>query len=157
MDETTRALIDSITVTSDAPIRINDKYSCTVFYDCVRLCPNDLARLAAHAMGHDPEPDFDVAVGLAYTGIFFAAAIAGGRQVAILTPEGSLSGVSVQGKKVVLVDDVIASGGRLRQSERLISQLGGRVVAFACIIDRSDGRFAGGSQPLWSAYQTTMG
>ena len=37
-----------------------------------------------------------------------------------------------------------------------IRSLGGAVVGFACIVDRSDGKVGSDKQPLWSAYQTDM-
>lgn len=156
MDETTRAAIDAITVSFSEPRKIPSGQVCSVFYDCVRLSPNDLARLAAHAVGHLPEESFDVAVGIAYNGILFASAVAGGRHVAILCENGTLWGVNLKGKKVMLVDDVVHSGSRLRAAETLVLAAGAEVVGYACIINRAHADQARLSKPLWSAFAAEM-
>jgi orotate phosphoribosyltransferase len=156
MDETTKTLIDSITVKYGKPTKMADGRMCSIFYDCARLSPNELARLSAEATGHLAEDTFDVAVGIAYNGILFAASIAGGRQVAILQVDGKFSGPDLKGCKVVVVDDVVHSGNRMLEAAKKITAAGGKVVGFACIIDRSDGKFGSSAQPLWSAFQTNM-
>ena len=156
MDETTKAIIDGITVRYAKPTKIPSGDLCTVFYDCIQLSPADLARLAAEATGDLAEGTFDVTLGLAYTGILFASAVAGGRQVSILTTENKIFGIDVKGKKVVIVDDVVHSGKRLLEATKLVEQAGGIVSGYACIIDRSLGKFGTPSRPLWSAYQTDM-
>lgn len=155
MDETTREIIERITVRFDKPTVIRSGHSCMVYYDCIQLTPSDLARLAAQATGHLPEHAFDLAVGVAYYGIFFAAAVAGGKQVGILQVDGRYCGPAVRGKKVVLVDDVVYSGNGLRRGALILEQLGAQVVGNVCVVDRSEGKHCL-SQPLWSAFQTSM-
>lgn len=157
IDETTRAIIDRITVHYDQPTRIPAGYMCRVFYDCSHLSPNDLARLAAQATGHLTEGSFDLAIGLAYSGVFFAAAVAGGRQVGIVQIDGGIYGPSPAGKKVLLVDDVVFSGSRLTQAARAVEENGGRVVGYACVVDRSEGQLKSAlGRPLWSAYEAGL-
>ena len=156
MDETTKAIIERITHTHGQPQQIPSGHVASVFYDCIQLSPNELARLAAQAVGHLEHDHFDVALGIAYAGICFAAAVAGGRQVAILQADGEICGPSLKGKKVIIVDDVVHSGRRLTAAASRIRSLGGAVVGFACIVDRSDGKVGSDKQPLWSAYQTDM-
>ena len=156
MDETTKAIIDSITVRYSKPTKIPSGDLCTVFYDCIQLSPADLARLAAEATGDLHEGTFEVALGLAYTGILFASAVAGGKQVSMLTTDNKIYGVDVKGKKVVIVDDVVHSGKRLLEATKLVEQAGGIVAGYACIIDRSLRKFGTPSRPLWSAHQTDM-
>ena len=82
----------------------------------------------------------------------------------ILQKDGQLFGPSLNGLRVVVADDVVHSGGRIREAALKIAAAGGEVVGFACIVDRSGGRFATGvpsenngeSTPLWSAFQTDM-
>lgn len=156
MDETTKAIIERITVRYMSATRIPSGDLCTVFYDCVRLSPSDLARLAAEATGDLPAGTFEVAVGIAYSGVLFAAAVAGGRQCAILRHDHTLYGASVAGAKVVVVDDVVHTGGRLREAAAAVAQVGGIVVGYACIIDRSSGAASLGGLPLWSAVQAEL-
>lgn len=156
MDETTKAIIERITRRHVQPITVGQGEQCTVFYNCIELTPNELTRLAADATGDLSESTYDVAVGIAYTGIFFAAAIAGGSQVAILRDDKRISGPDLTGKRVVIVDDVAHSGRSLLAAEKLVTDAGAVVVGYVCIIDRSNGSFGSEQKPLWSAYQTIM-
>ncbi len=156
MDDTTKTIVERVTVRYPKPQKISSGDVCTVFYDCIRLSPAELARLAAEATGDLVEEAFDMTVGIAYTGILFAAAVAGGKQVAILTTQKDLTGPAVLGRKVVVVDDVVHSGGRMGEAADIVAKAGGIVVGFAAIIDRSDGQFGSAAKPLWSAYQTNM-
>jgi orotate phosphoribosyltransferase len=165
MDETTKGIIERIAIQFPKPTRIPSGQVCSVFYDCFQLTPNDLARLAAHAVGHLDHDAFDVAVGRAYSGILFAASVAGGRKVAILQKDGRFFGPDLKGQRVVVVDDVVHSGRQLQDAAERVQAEGGRVVGFACLIDRSGGTFgnsdgadaaSGLGAPLWSAFQTEM-
>lgn len=156
MDETTRSIIDRITIVNPEPVRIYSGHVCRVFFDCIQLTPNELARLAAQAKGHIPERAFDVAIGIAYSGIFFAAALAGGRQVAILQKDNQLCGPSIDGKSVLIVDDVVHSGRHLFNAERIAEAAGAKVMGYACIVDRSDGKVGTPEKPLFSAYHSAM-
>lgn len=128
----------------------NGEYS-KIFYDCIQLTPNDLARLAAEAVGEIPESDFDMVVGLAYSGILFAAAVAGGKQVAILDHAHKLQGPDINGQRIIIADDVVHTTRRVNEAAGVISQYGGKVIGIACVIHRvSSVQFA---FPIWSAYQ----
>lgn len=164
MDETTKKIIDKISVVYPSATRIPTGQSCSVFYDCFQLSPSDLARLAAEAVGDVDHDTFDIVVGLAYSGILFAAAVAGGKKVGILQKDGQIFGPSLAGMRVIVADDVVHSGGRMREAAAKVVAAGGNVVAFACIVDRSGGGFSKGipsgksdeMKPLWSAFQTDM-
>ena len=156
MDETSKAIIDKITVRYAKPTTIVSGHRSTIFFDCIRLSPADLARLAAEATGDLPDGQFDIALGIAYTGILYASAVAGGKEVAILATDNSIFGPSVKGKRVVIVDDVVHSGGRMQSAQLAVEASGGKVVGYACIIDRSNGKFGSAATPLWSAYQAPM-
>ena len=114
-----------------------------------------MARLAAQATGHLHKEEFDMVVGCAYHGILFASAIAGGKHAAILQADGKLCGPPVRGKRVLLVDDVVATGKGLKRAEERLREEGALVAGFVCIVDRSGGA-AALDKPLWSAYQTSM-
>jgi len=163
MDETTKKIIDKISVTYPKPTQIPTGQTCSVFYDCFQLSPSDLARLAADAVGDVDHDTFDIVVGLAYSGILFAASVAGGKKVAILQKDGQLFGPPLVGLRVIIADDVVHAAGRMREAAVKVGAAGGKVIGFACIVDRSGGRFAAGLpsengelRPLWSAFQTDM-
>ena len=156
MDETTDSIIERITIHSDKPMRLgNGEYS-TTFYDCIQLSPNELARLAALAVGALPENQFDLAVGIAYSGILFAAAVAGGKQVAILDHEYKIQGPDIHGKRIILVDDVIHHGSRIKLALDAVSHLGALIVGVACIIQRQSDKSHSLKVPLWSACQVSI-
>lgn len=160
MDDTTRASVEKVTVRFDKPTRISSGQLVSVFYDCYQLTPSQLARLAADAIGDMPHEFFDVAIGLAYSGILYAAAVAGGRQVAIIQKDGKLFGPDIKGRKVLIVDDVAHTGEHLLKAARIVEERGAEVVGFVCIIDRSEGALTSVSSalnaPMWSAFQTNM-
>ena len=160
MDETTKASIDRITIRFEKPTRIPGGQFTSVFYDCYQLAPSELARLAADAIGDLDHDAFDVAVGLAYSGILFAAAVAGGRRVAIVQKDGEVFGPDLRNRKVVIVDDVVHTGGRLLEATAKVQSEGASVVGYVCIIDRSSGQLSDEGSPLkaplWSAFQTEM-
>lgn len=137
-DETTESIIKRITVQYKTPREIPGGHTVSSFFDCVNLTPTELARLAAQAIGDLPISFFDMAVGVAFTGILFGGAVAGGREVGILTPSGELIGPRLEGKKIVIVDDVIVRGTKVLQAKNAIEALGGNVVGFVCIVFRGN-------------------
>jgi orotate phosphoribosyltransferase len=164
MDDTTKRIIERVSIRFPKPTRIPTGQVCSVFYDCFQLTPSELARLAADAMGDLDHDAFDIVVGIAYSGILYAAAVAGGRKVAILQKDDRIFGPDLKGQRVVIADDVVCTGAHLREAARRVIEEGGIVVGYACIIDRSGGVFADGIavdqtkpvSPLWSAFQTDM-
>ena len=156
MDDTTRSVLDRITKRFSQETTLATGHCTKVFFDTVQLSPNDLARLAAQATGGLEHSAFDLALGIAYNGIFFAAAVAGGRQVAILQADGKLCGPSLAGKKVVIVSDIVVSGKQLYAGEKIARQAGAQVVGYVCIVDRSNGQVGTKEQPLYSASQLAL-
>ena len=144
MDETTKAIIEKITLRSAAGVR----------YNLAALSPNDLARMAAEAIGDLPEGTFDVVLGVAYQGIVFAAAVAGGHPVAILQHDGAIHGPSVSGRRVLIVDDMFTGDDRLSGARAAVIAGGGTVIGGACIVDSSESGMFEGRLPVWSAFQT---
>lgn len=156
MDDTTGSIIERITVRFSKPEKIPSGHTASIYYDVAQLTPNDLARLAAAAAGHLNPHEFDLAVGLAYAGIYFAGAIAGGREVGILQKDGALWGPSVKGKKIILVTDVVLEGRELSAAAKSPALAGAKIVACACIVDRSNGRFGSAELPLYAALRTNF-
>lgn len=46
------------------------------------------------------------------------------------------------GERAVVVEDVVTTGGSLRETAEAVREAGGQVVAMTCVVDRSGGRFA---------------
>jgi orotate phosphoribosyltransferase len=154
MDETTRVLIERITVRHASPQPLPDGRRSDVFFDCALLSPNDLSRLAALAVGDLGEEGFDAVVGIAYSGILFAAAVAGGKQVLILKHDGTMWGTSPHGLRVLVVDDIIYTRRHAREAAARVTALGATVVGAVCIIDRAeDDSSVGETIPVYSAFQ----
>jgi orotate phosphoribosyltransferase len=151
MDETSDGILNRVTIKYVTPREISPGKLISTFYDCRLLTPNDLARLAAEAVGHLDDHSFDIAVGAAYSGILFASAVAGGKQVVISQKDGILAGPNVAGRRVIICDDVVSTGEQLLKIAQRLRENGGEVVGFACIVDRlsKDGQLAG--LPLYSA------
>jgi orotate phosphoribosyltransferase len=160
MDDTTKASIDRIAIRFEKPTRIPSGQVASMFYDCYQLTPSELARLAADAVGDLEHDAFEMVLGLAYSGILFAAAVAGGRRVAILQKDGRIFGPDLRGRRVVIVDDVVHTGRHMLEAAEKVRSEGGIVIGFVCIIDRSAGLLSGVDSslkaPLWSAFQAEM-
>jgi|1048.fasta_scaffold29132_1 orotate phosphoribosyltransferase len=150
-DETTESIIKRITVKYPEHILLPSGHRSDIFFDCIKLTPTELARLAALAVGDMKIDSFDMAVGIAYTGILFAGAVAGGRSVGILTKEGAFIGPDLKGKKVLVVDDVIVKGQQVSEAAQKITDLGAQVVGFACIVKKDPSSAL--TEPVYSAHQ----
>jgi adenine phosphoribosyltransferase len=102
-------------------------------------------------------PDVDIVAGIEARGFLLAGAIAGrlGRGLVPVRKAGKLPPPTlrasydleygsaeievvpdlIDGKRVLLVDDVLATGGTMRASAELITRAGGTVVALAVILE----------------------
>ena len=101
----------------------------------------------------DTLPPFDVLFGPAYKGIPFAATTAVALQSRHGIPVGfaydrkevkdhgeggKVIGVSVGGKRVVIIDDVMTSGKAIRGAIDIVRQNGGEVVGVVQLLDREE-------------------
>ena len=131
-----------------------------LFYDISTLLAHPKAwhttieRLADLIRPHKP----DVLAGIESRGFLLAAplAVALGTGFVMLRKQGKLPGITVrhtyaleygtdtieiqndaikQGARVVLVDDLLATGGTLAAAVKLLEQVGGVVPAAACVIE----------------------
>lgn len=153
-DETTKSMLKKITVNYSSPKQIpGASYSSDIFYDCAKLTPGDLARLAAEATGDLDSTDFDYVIGIAYSGILFASAVAGGRFAGILGKDDKIYGPAIKGANVLIVDDVIYSGNQVLRAAKIVEQAGAKIVGFACVVDRSKKGGELNAKPLYSAFQ----
>lgn len=64
-------------------------------------------------------------------------------------------GAICEGDKVIVVDDLIATGGSCRAVDLLVSELGGKVIKFACLIELAflKGREKLGSNRVYSVLE----
>ena len=115
-----------------------------------------MERLAALATGR-----VDLVAGIEARGFIFAAAVAArlGTGLVLIRKDGKLPGATVAvdyaleygsdriamhedavipGRRVLLVDDLIATGGTARAAARLIGQAGGAVAGAVFVIDLPD-------------------
>jgi adenine phosphoribosyltransferase len=133
-----------------------------LFYDISTLLAHPHAwratveRLARALRPHEP----DLLVGIESRGFLVAAPLAYelGRGFAMVRKRGKLPGRTVsftydleygtdtieiqedaitRGQRVVVLDDLVATGGTMRAAIDLVRQRGGEVVAAACIIELS--------------------
>ncbi|EDR11466.1 uncharacterized protein LACBIDRAFT_172704 [Laccaria bicolor S238N-H82] len=111
------------------------------------------ATTISNALSSKAVPTFDVLFGPAYKGIPFASTAA----LALYTQHnisvgfaydrkeakdhgegGKMVGVSVEGKKVVILDDVMTSGKAVRAAIETVKQHGGEVVGVVQALDREE-------------------
>lgn len=90
----------------------------------------------------------DVVVGPVTGGVILSYEMA--RQLGTLayftekTAEGGMElrrGFDVAGKRVLLVEDVVTTGGSILKAAEAVRAAGGEVAAFGLLVDRSSGRF----------------
>ncbi|MFN3699526.1 MAG: orotate phosphoribosyltransferase [Dictyoglomus sp.] len=118
----------------------------------------DLAEKIAQEISKKISQDIkiDVVVGPALGGIIIAYELARALKVRGIfaeREEGKMSlrrGFSIKpGEKVLICEDVITTGGSAIEVANLVQSLGGEVVSFACIADRSGGKIVF-DKPLYS-------
>ncbi|MBD3167739.1 orotate phosphoribosyltransferase [bacterium] len=90
----------------------------------------------------------DVVVGPVTGGVILSYEMA--RQLGTLafftekTADGGMElrrGFDVEGKRVLLIEDIVTTGGSILKAAEAVQSAGGEVVAFALLVDRSSGRF----------------
>ncbi|KAK2463606.1 hypothetical protein APHAL10511_004357 [Amanita phalloides] len=107
----------------------------------------------AIASSSSPLSSFDILFGPAYKGIPFAAATSVALHTRHNTPVGfaydrkevkdhgeggNVIGVSLQAKRVVIIDDVMTSGKAIRGAVDVVRQHGGQVVGVVQLLDREE-------------------
>lgn len=109
--------------------------------------PQLLASLAQLASPLIP-PDTEVLAGLELGGVAFAVALSlqCGLPVCFVRKKAKeygtcrlAEGASVEGKKVLIVEDVVTSGGQVLISGKDLRDLGARITDVLCVIDREQG------------------
>lgn len=112
--------------------------------------PRLLARVA-EAMTPLVPREVEVLAGLELGGVPIATAmsLADGRPAAFVRKEAktygtcrAVEGADVVGKRVAIIEDVISTGGAVREAARLLEEAGAQVVAVVCSIWRGEGAAA---------------
>jgi orotate phosphoribosyltransferase len=115
--------------------------------------------------------EFDLLFGPAYKGIPLATALAceyarRGRDLPVAFNRkeakdhgegGSLIGASLQGRRVLVVDDVITAGTAVREALATIAAAGGRAMAIAIALDRQEAASDGGPHSAAQALAAEAG
>lgn len=123
--------------------------------------PRLLARVAA-AMAPLVPAGAQVLAGLELGGVPIATAmsLATGTPAAFVRKKAkdygtclAVEGGSVAGLKVVMIEDVITTGGAVRDAARLLAEAGADVIGVVCAIWRGEGspRIEGLDLPVWPA------
>ncbi len=123
--------------------------------------PRLLARMAA-AMTPLVPAGAQVLAGLELGGVPIATAmsLASGTPAAFVRKKAkdygtclAVEGGSVAGLKVVMIEDVITTGGAVRDAARLLEEAGAEVMGVVCAIWRGEGppRIEGLELPVWPA------
>jgi adenine phosphoribosyltransferase len=130
----------------------------------LRLCVDDFAK-------YYKEADFDLVVGIDSRGFIFGAALAYLLQKGLIPvrKKGKLPAETVEeeyeleygtdtleihrdaikpGQKVLIIDDLIATGGTAVAAINLVRKLGGDIIGFAAVVDLPD---IGGSKRIRDA------
>ncbi|MDP8207489.1 MAG: orotate phosphoribosyltransferase [Candidatus Electryonea clarkiae] len=103
-----------------------------------------LSALAVRIKKYKPE----VIVGPVTGGVILSFEMA--RQLGTLayftekTPDGGMElrrGFDVSGKRVLLIEDIVTTGGSILKAADAVRECGGEVAAYAILADRSSGRF----------------
>jgi len=108
--------------------------------------PEHTAALASALAGKCDRAQVDVAIGPAYGGIILAYEVArqlGKRAIFATKDQGELKLRKefhlAPGERVLVVEDVITTGGSVKQVVELVRDLGAHVVGVCALIDRSGG------------------
>jgi orotate phosphoribosyltransferase len=134
-----------------------------VYFDKYRFeaDPGLLRRMAAAMLEITP-PEAEVLAGAELGGVPLAAAmsLADGRPAAFVRKVAksygtmrAVEGGDIAGRKVVIVEDVITTGGAVVEAARHIAEAGGEVIGVVCAIFRAAGEpaIAGLDAPVTAA------
>jgi orotate phosphoribosyltransferase len=127
--------------------------------------PKLLARVAAAMLPLVP-PDAEVLAGVELGGVPIATAmsLASGMPAAFVRKEAkaygtclAVEGGDLRGRKVVLVEDVISTGGAIRDAKRHLDDAGADLAAVVCALWRGEGapRIPGLDAPVFAALTRT--
>ncbi|MEB3197723.1 MAG: orotate phosphoribosyltransferase [Candidatus Sericytochromatia bacterium] len=114
------------------------------YVQCARLLQHPpQAAWAAEALARQMETPCDVVVGPALGGVIIAHELARALQVRALFTERVEGAMMLRrgftlapGERVLIVEDVITTGGSAAEAAACVRALGAEVVGYACLVDR---------------------
>lgn len=118
------------------------------FFQCAQVCQNMSAvtRLAEITIDKVNDLDFETVVAPAMGGLVIGQEIARQakkRYIFLEKQDGSLTlrrGFKIrEGERVLITEDVVTRGGRVKEALKIVRDLGGIPVAVTVIVDRSGG------------------
>ena len=118
------------------------------FFQCAQVCQNMSAvtRLAEITIDKVNDLDFETVVAPAMGGLVIGQEIArqvNKRYIFLEKQDGSLTlrrGFKIrEGERVLITEDVVTRGGRVKEALKIVRDLGGIPVAVTVIVDRSGG------------------
>jgi orotate phosphoribosyltransferase len=149
--EAAREILQASSALLEGHFKLSSGKHSPFYVQCAQLFARPA--LAAQAAGELAErigyADIDCTLAPAMGGViagYQLAAALGCRALFAERPAGSFElrrGFSLKpGEKVLVVEDVITTGGSALETGKLVQELGGQVVGYASFIDRSGGKFA---------------
>ncbi len=145
-------LFSRLSVLKEGHFRLTSGRHSAKYMQCAALFehPREAERVVAELLPKLPDA-VDAVAAPAIGGILMGyetARALGVRSVFAEREEGRMTlrrGFSVQpGEKILLVEDVVTTGGSVREVMELLSEAGAKIVAVASIVDRSGGTAAFG-------------
>jgi len=121
------------------------------FFQCAQVCQcmDKVERLAEMLIGRLPDAPFDTVVAPAMGGLVIGQEVARQARKRFIFMEKEANGLALRrgfkiarGEPVLVVEDVITRGGRVREAIEETRRHGGRPVAAAVLVDRSEGEAA---------------
>ncbi|MGB9867742.1 MAG: orotate phosphoribosyltransferase [Bacillota bacterium] len=105
----------------------------------------------------------DLVVGPAMGGVILAHEVARALGIRAMFTEKTSEGMKFRrgfalapGSRVIVVEDVVTTGGSVRRTAEAVEALGGRVVAIGAIVDRSEGEWLRSEPPVPKVALTTV-
>ena len=134
------------------------------YYEKFRILehPEDADRLCAQMAGHFKGSGIDLVVGPTTGGIILAFTVARHLGIRALYAEKSPEGrgffrgmALAPGERVLVVDDVLTTGGSVKDTIAAVGRSGGKLQGIGVLIDRSDVPLDLGA-PLFSLYRQVV-
>ena len=147
LDELAASVMRIARVTGE--FRLRSGATSTEYFDKYRFEANpQLLRAIARELGALVPPDTEVLAGLELGGVPIATALSleTGLPVAFVRKEAKrygtcrlAEGAEIADRRVLVVEDVITSGGQVVESTAALRALGARISSVVCVIDRQSG------------------
>lgn len=146
------ALLDVFTSTGallNGHFKLTSGLHSNTYFQCAKVLqhPEHLAEICRHIADHFKQNDIDTVISPAIGGIVVGTEV--GRQLGVKTifaerKDGTMSlrrGFSIEpGEKILVVEDVITTGGSVAEVIEIVKSYGGDIVGVGTVVDRSNGK-----------------